>query len=48
MVDRTGGELSGEPRARERLKMVLDDLGTGYDVVLVDNMPSINVPPTTL
>lgn len=43
MVDRTGGELSGEPRARERLKMVLDELATGYDVVLVDNMPSINV-----
>ncbi|WP_200532221.1 ParA family protein [Halorubrum sp. LN27] len=43
MVDRTGGELNGEPRARERLKMVLDELGAGYDVVLVDNMPSINV-----
>jgi len=43
MVDRTGGELNGEPRARERLKMVLDELGTGYDAVLVDNMPSINV-----
>ncbi|SEH60910.1 chromosome partitioning protein [Halopenitus malekzadehii] len=43
MVDRTGGELNGEPRARERLKMVLDELGVGYDVVLVDNMPSINV-----
>lgn len=43
MVDRTGGELNGEPRARERLQMVLDELGTGYDVVLVDNMPSINV-----
>ena len=43
MVDRTGGELNGEPRARERLKMVLDELATGYDVVLVDNMPSINV-----
>ncbi|WP_233565441.1 ParA family protein [Halorubrum sp. Atlit-26R] len=43
MVDRTGGELNGEPRARERLKMALDELGAGYDVVLVDNMPSINV-----
>ena len=43
MVDRTGGELNGEPRARERLKMVLDKLGAGYDIVLVDNMPSINV-----
>ena len=43
MVDRTGGELNGEPRARERLKMVLDELADGYDVVLVDNMPSINV-----
>ncbi|SNR65925.1 chromosome partitioning protein [Halorubrum ezzemoulense] len=43
MVDRTGGELNGEPRARERLKMVLDELATGYDVVLVDNMPNINV-----
>lgn len=43
MVDRTGGELNGEPRARERLKMVLDELGAGYDVILVDNMPSINV-----
>lgn len=43
MVDRTGGELNGEPRARERLKMVLDELAGGYDVVLVDNMPSINV-----
>jgi chromosome partitioning protein len=43
MVDRTGGELNGEPRARERLKMTLDELGAGYDVVLVDNMPSINV-----
>jgi chromosome partitioning protein len=43
MVDRTGRELNGEPRARERLKMVLDEFGDGYDVVLVDNMPSINV-----
>lgn len=43
MVDRTGGELNGEPRARERLKMALDELGAGYDVVLMDNMPSINV-----
>jgi len=43
MVDRTGGELNGEPRARERLKMTLDELGAVYDVVLVDNMPSINV-----
>ncbi|MDB2272101.1 ParA family protein [Halorubrum ezzemoulense] len=43
MVDRTGGELNGELRARERLKMALDELGAGYDVVLVDNMPSINV-----
>lgn len=43
MVDRTGGELNGEPRARERLQMVLDELASDYDVVLVDNMPSINV-----
>ena len=43
MVDRTGGELNGEPRARERLQMVLEELATGYDIVLVDNMPSINV-----
>lgn len=43
MVDRTSGELSGEPRARERLKMVLDELGESYDIILVDNMPSINV-----
>jgi len=43
MVDRTGGELNGEPRARERLKMLLDGVGAGYDVVIVDNMPSINV-----
>lgn len=43
MVDRTGGELNGEPRARERLRMVLNEVAVGYDVVLVDNMPSINV-----
>jgi chromosome partitioning protein len=43
MVDRTGGKLNGEPRARERLKMVLNELESDYDIVLVDNMPSINV-----
>lgn len=43
MVDRTGGELNGEPRARERLRMVLNEVAVGYDVVLLDNMPSINV-----
>jgi chromosome partitioning protein len=43
MVDRTGGELNGEPRARERFEMLIDELAADYDVVLVDNMPSINV-----
>lgn len=43
MVDRTSRELNGKPRARERLQMILNGLATDYDVVLLDNMPNINV-----
>jgi chromosome partitioning protein len=43
MVDNTATALDGEPRARERLAMALEDLRTAYDVVLVDNQPDINV-----
>ena len=43
MVDNTASALDGEPRARERLGMALEDLRQRYDVVLIDNEPSINV-----
>ena len=43
MVDNTGSALDGEPRARERLGMALEDIRQRYDVVLIDNEPSINV-----
>lgn len=43
MVDNTASTLDGEPRARERLGMALEDLRQRYDVVLIDNEPSINV-----
>lgn len=43
MVDRTASELESEPRSRERLGMVLEELREDYDVILVDNEPSINV-----
>ncbi|QBI90057.1 plasmid partition protein [Halobacterium phage ChaoS9] len=43
MVDNTASALDGEPRARERLGMALEDLRQRHDVVLIDNEPSINV-----
>jgi len=43
MVDTTASALEGEPRARDRLGMALDTLRDAYDVILVDNEPSINV-----
>lgn len=43
MVDHTASALDGEPRARERLAMALEDLRHDYDVILVDNQPDINV-----
>jgi chromosome partitioning protein len=43
MVDNTASVLDGEPRARERLGMALEDIRQRYDVVLIDNEPSINV-----
>lgn len=43
MVDNTASALEGEPRARDRLGMALDGLREQYDVILVDNEPSINV-----
>ncbi|WP_338417015.1 ParA family protein [Halobacterium salinarum] len=43
MVDHTASELEGEPRARERLAMALQDLRSEYDIILVDNQPDINV-----
>jgi len=43
MVDNTAPALDGEPKARDRLGMALEHLRTEYDVILVDNEPSINV-----
>lgn len=43
MVDRTASDLESEPRSRDRLGMALETLREQYDVVLVDNEPSINV-----
>ena len=43
MVDKTASALEGEPRARDRLGMALDALRDAYDIILVDNEPSINV-----
>lgn len=43
MVDNTVSSLEGEPRARDRLGMALEKLRSEYDVILVDNEPSINV-----
>lgn len=43
MVDRTASELESEPRSRERLAMAVEHLREDYDVILVDNEPSINV-----
>jgi chromosome partitioning protein len=43
MVDNTASTLEGEPRARERLAMALADVRDEYDIILVDNAPSINV-----
>lgn len=43
MVDTTASALEGEPRARDRLGMALEQVGRDYDVILVDNEPSINV-----
>jgi chromosome partitioning protein len=43
MVDNTASALEGEPRARNRLGMALESLRDEYDVILIDNEPSINV-----
>jgi len=43
MVDNTASALEGEPKARDRLGMALDSLREEYDIILVDNEPSINV-----
>ena len=43
MVDNTASALEGEPRARDRLSMVLESVRDQYDIILVDNEPSINV-----
>lgn len=43
MVDNTASTLEGEPKARERLGMALASLRGEYDIILVDNEPSINV-----
>lgn len=43
MVDNTASALEGEPKARDRLGMALDALRDQYDIILVDNEPSINV-----
>ena len=43
MVDTTASALESEPKARERLAMALDPVADAYDLILVDNEPSINV-----
>lgn len=43
MVDNTVPALEGEPRARERLQLVIDEIERSYDYVLVDCAPSIDV-----
>lgn len=42
MVDNTTSSLEGEPKARQRLQMLIDVID-GYDIILIDNEPSINV-----
>lgn len=42
MVDKTASDLEGEPRSRQRLEMLLEAV-EGYDVILVDNAPSVSI-----
>jgi chromosome partitioning protein len=41
MVDTTAAALEGEPKARQRLGMLLESID-GYDVIVVDTTPAVN------
>lgn len=43
MVDQISSALEGEHRDRQRLGMALESLRDQYDIILVDNEPSVNI-----